>query len=619
MSSEKGKSAPPKLHKFMHPRNPYRTLPSFKNLAQKYAGFRSHCKYELDGKVRLNFKDPSAVRELTTCLLDQDFNLKVRIPEGRLVPTLPLRFNYLLWIEDLLNLSGCRSMQKELVIGLDIGCGASCIYPLLAAKQNGWYMLATEADEINFDCAVSNVKNNSMENHIVIRKVEQDVILKGLLEDEEIVNDTEKFRNHQTSTKLESSEEMQTELTDVSHQKTEDGYLLDFMMCNPPFFGSIEETDSMSKSRKDRGEPRSAATGSVQETVTEGGEVSFICQMIDESVLSREKIRIFSSMIGTKSHVKEVKDKLRSVSPAHTAVVEFCQGRTMRWGIAWTFNPSLHLENVMSKKQMESAKPLVLMLPRSLMTVYTVQAAWAMINKWLHQLKITVQVFKNTKYFVGANVRAYKLTWLNQRRKRREQKRKANGGKGKEMGESGNGKAESENEEDESELENTLDIPTDKGKNSEAAENVGREDEESVSLKRAYSSDTADELVKFHEGIKKQKMENANDIKSQMKVEENQQAVVSKTSLDTNPISKEIECTEELNNEFCKTTKAQNLNQNSSLEGGSGGLECILKAKLQVKQCGALISLEAFYLRGQAGKDGLNQILQYMKNQLTKS
>ncbi|XP_064092323.1 RNA N6-adenosine-methyltransferase mettl16-like isoform X2 [Macrobrachium nipponense] len=587
----------------MHPKNPYRTPPSFKKLAQNYVGFRAHCTYELDGKVRLNFKDPLALRELTTCLLDQDFGLKVNIPEGRLVPTLPLRFNYLLWIEDLLNLSGCRSIQKDLTIGLDVGCGATCIYPLLAAKQNGWYMLATEADNINYDCSVSNVKTNNLESHIVIRKVKQDVILKGVLESEETLSDIKMFQNHQNSTESGSVARMQTEHSNVSHQKTGDGYLLDFMMCNPPFFGSLEETYSMNKSRKDRGEPRSVATGAVQETVTEGGEVSFICQMIDESFLYKEKIRIFSSMIGTKAHVKDVKDKLKSVNPAHIAVVEFCQGRTMRWGIAWTFNPSMHLENVMSKKQMDSAKPLVLMLSRSLMTVYTVPAAWAMINKWLHKLKISVQVFKNTKYFVGANVKAYKPTWLHQRRKRREQKRKATRGK--------------ESEKAESELESALDSHT-VSENSETMENVGMEVDDKVSLKRAYTGDTEEEEVNSQDGIKRHKVAVSSVIEGQG----NQQVIACETSVTTHHKSEEIEEVDELDSKFSKKKTQNNSrtksdgNQNSSVQGGSGGLECILKAKLQLKQCGALISLEAFYLKGSAGKDGLNQILQYMKNQL---
>lgn len=57
------------------------------------------------------------MRVLTKSLLKCDFNLDVDIPEDRLVPTLPLRLNYILWIEDLL-----VSIQRDSQIkGLDIG------------------------------------------------------------------------------------------------------------------------------------------------------------------------------------------------------------------------------------------------------------------------------------------------------------------------------------------------------------------------------------------------------------------------------------------------------------------------------------------------------------------
>lgn len=59
--------------------------------------------------------------------------------------------------------------------------------------------------------------------------------------------------------------------------------------------------------------------------------------------------------------------------------------------------------------------------------------------------------------------------------------------------------------------------------------------------------------------------------------------------------------------------KLQNLNK-----GKQERLESILRCNLQVKQSGALISLEAFYLGGSSGKDGLNQLLQFMRNQLAK-
>lgn len=46
--------------------------------------------------------------------------------------------------------------------------------------------------------------------------------------------------------------------------------------------------------------------------------------------------------------------------------------------------------------------------------------------------------------------------------------------------------------------------------------------------------------------------------------------------------------------------------------------KCILRCNLQVKQTRGLISLEAFYISGSYGKDGLNQLFQFMRNQLTK-
>lgn len=44
---------------------------------------------------------------------------------------MPLRLNYLLWIQDLLeeNVMGGAD-----VVGLDVGVGAACIYPILGAK-----------------------------------------------------------------------------------------------------------------------------------------------------------------------------------------------------------------------------------------------------------------------------------------------------------------------------------------------------------------------------------------------------------------------------------------------------------------------------------------------------
>ena len=47
------------------------------------------------------------------------------------------------------------------------GSGASCVYGLLGAKQNGWHFLATEADVKNYETARKNVENNNMSKNIL--------------------------------------------------------------------------------------------------------------------------------------------------------------------------------------------------------------------------------------------------------------------------------------------------------------------------------------------------------------------------------------------------------------------------------------------------------------------
>ena len=71
--------------------------------------------------MTINFKDQEALRILTVTLLQKDFGLHVDIPSNRLVPTLPLRLNYLLWIEDIMQIT--KTCQEKEIHGIDIGKG----------------------------------------------------------------------------------------------------------------------------------------------------------------------------------------------------------------------------------------------------------------------------------------------------------------------------------------------------------------------------------------------------------------------------------------------------------------------------------------------------------------
>jgi len=63
-----------------------------------------------------------------------------------------------------------------------------------------------------------------------------------------------------------------------------EGDEFDFCMCNPPFFGSESETNSMAKARSPHREPpKNAFSGSASELVVQGGELDFVKRIIADS------------------------------------------------------------------------------------------------------------------------------------------------------------------------------------------------------------------------------------------------------------------------------------------------------------------------------------------------
>ena len=62
----------------------------------------------------MDFKKPECLRALSWAILKEDFGVDVHMPLDRLIPTIPLRLNYILWLEDLVG-------KTESVRGIDIG------------------------------------------------------------------------------------------------------------------------------------------------------------------------------------------------------------------------------------------------------------------------------------------------------------------------------------------------------------------------------------------------------------------------------------------------------------------------------------------------------------------
>lgn len=107
----------------MHPRNPYRyKKPNFKQLAGQYSFFKEISQEDESGRVTIDFKMPSHLAALSKALLLQDFGISIELPLDRLVPTIPLRLNYILWLEDIAKSKFASSCFRTLEV--------LCVHPL---------------------------------------------------------------------------------------------------------------------------------------------------------------------------------------------------------------------------------------------------------------------------------------------------------------------------------------------------------------------------------------------------------------------------------------------------------------------------------------------------------
>lgn len=366
------------VKKFMHPRNIYRKPPDFKDLALKYPEFRKFAHQDLSGKVTINFKDAEALRALSRCLLHHDFNLTVDIPQDRLVPTIPLRLNYLLWLEDILIEN---SLQSADITGIDIGTGASCVYPLIGAAHFKWHMLATEIDEVSYQVACKNVEVNNLQSMITVKKVSDDTLLASAVDKDRCY---------------------------------------EFCMCNPPFYSCETELDPkiISHSRKlSRAPPHNAPTGSTLELASPGGEIGFIKRMLHDSMKLKNLIRVYTVMMGFKSSVKVVEGLLREANVLSIGTTEFFQGHTTRWGIAWTYDPTIVLSKVLIKdypKKIKKDTPFILPVQEKIDCVVS------RIKELMSQIQVEIKTLESNSDFYGMELIAEKNTWIKQRRYKRE-------------------------------------------------------------------------------------------------------------------------------------------------------------------------------------------------------
>jgi len=242
-------------------------------------------------------------RQLTKSLLKCDFGLTLQLPDDRLCPPVPVRWNYIHWIQELLDTTSPKYSDRydsdREVIGLDIGVGASCIYSLLAcASRPKWRMAGTDIDQHSLEHARKNVEANGFDKRIklALSTIDGPLLPLDALQVEE----------------------------------------LDFVMTNPPFYSSAD--DMMASYGGKTAAPSTVCTGSENELICPGGDFGFVSRIVDESLKLRGEVRWYTAMLGKLSSLQRIVARLKQEDITNFAVTTLQPGRqTKRWAVAWSF------------------------------------------------------------------------------------------------------------------------------------------------------------------------------------------------------------------------------------------------------------------------------------------
>jgi 23S rRNA (adenine1618-N6)-methyltransferase len=275
----------------MHQRNIHRYGYDFVKLAKTHPALESHLITLETGAHSIDFSKAASILEFNTALLKQHYNIRYwKLPPNTLYPPIPGRADYLHHIADLVG--------KKAKKGLDIGCGASAIYPILGNAIYNYEMVGTDVDETSYNHAVDNTAKNDA---ITIRhQADRSNILKDMI--------------------LE-------------------GEYYDFTMCNPPFYASKEEADKANlKKQRNLGTVENGRnfSGASHELYCNGGEALFIKRMIKESVQFKDQVGWFTSLVSKSQHLKPLEKQLTKAGAVYHIVPMESGNKKSRF-IAWKF------------------------------------------------------------------------------------------------------------------------------------------------------------------------------------------------------------------------------------------------------------------------------------------
>ncbi|RBW50827.1 23S rRNA (adenine(1618)-N(6))-methyltransferase RlmF [Phaeobacter gallaeciensis] len=292
----------------LHPRNQHSEGYDFVRLMAQTPELEAFTVSNPVGQTTIDFQDVNAVRMLNRALLKTHYGIDFwGIPAGYLCPPIPGRVDYIHYLADLLADSNNQEVPRGRHIKvLDIGTGASLVYPLTGQSEYGWHFTGVDIDA----GAIKSARQICEFNKLAItlrRQSKRENIFRGVIQPNEAFHLT---------------------------------------MCNPPFHGSLEKANKGTQRKwANLGKGRSTKLnfgGRNAELWCPGGEIQFIARMVEQSIEFADQCLWFTSLVSKKDNLQPLSRILKRARVADYKVVEMAQGQKTNRFIAWTYTRKKH-------------------------------------------------------------------------------------------------------------------------------------------------------------------------------------------------------------------------------------------------------------------------------------
>jgi 23S rRNA (adenine1618-N6)-methyltransferase len=215
-----------------------------------------------------------------------------------------------------------KAQRPTKITGLDIGTGANVVYPIIGKHLYNWNFVASDIDASAVKSAkLIQTSNENLNKSLEIRhQVNNKHIFEGVVQ----ANDN-----------------------------------FAFSMCNPPFHASqaaamkssVRKLSNLRKNKTKRNPCTETAKklvdkdnhdklnfgGNSNELWCEGGELGFIQRMVSESVIFKDQIHWFTTLVSKKETLAPIQKMIKSTKAKEVKVLNMEQGSKTSRCIAWRY------------------------------------------------------------------------------------------------------------------------------------------------------------------------------------------------------------------------------------------------------------------------------------------